>query len=71
MKIFILVMQVFLMSALTAEVKKYDGYKLVWSDEFNTDGPVSDEWNFEEGFLRNEEMQWYQKENAYFYRVFL
>ncbi|MGJ8655558.1 MAG: glycoside hydrolase family 16 protein [Akkermansiaceae bacterium] len=40
-------------------------YKLVWSDEFNTDGaPNEANWNFEKGFTRNNEFQWYQKENA-------
>ena len=42
------------------------GWKLVWSDEFNTDGPVDTKnWNFEEGFVRNHEAQWYQQANAY------
>ena len=31
-------------------------WKLVWSDEFNTDGPPNPEnWNYERGFLRNQE----------------
>lgn len=39
--------------------------KLVWSDEFNTEGvPDTTKWQFESGFVRNEEDQWYQKENA-------
>jgi len=43
-----------------------DPYKLVWSDEFNADGkPDSSNWKFEHGFVRNEEAQWYQEENAY------
>ena len=42
------------------------GYKLVWSDEFNDDGPPDPKnWNFEQGFVRNHEAQWYQPENAW------
>ncbi len=38
-------------------------YKLVWSDEFNTlDSTI---WNFEAGFVRNHEAQWYQSNNAF------
>lgn len=41
-------------------------WKLVWSDEFNTDGHLDSKvWNYEEGFKRNHEAQWYQKANAY------
>ncbi len=41
------------------------GYKLVWSDEFNTDGPLNPhDWSFEKGFVRNGEVQWYQPDNA-------
>src|SRR5208337_1064155 len=40
-------------------------WKLVWSDEFNTNGPPDPaNWNYERGFVRNEERQWYQPENA-------
>ncbi len=40
-------------------------YKLVWSDEFNTDGPPDlKNWTYERGFVRNDEAQWYQPENA-------
>jgi len=43
-----------------------DGYKLVWSDEFNADGtPNPANWDYEIGFVRNEELQWYQPENAF------
>src|SRR6185312_16005542 len=42
------------------------GYKLVWSDEFNRDGPPDPRnWDFERGFVRNHEAQWYQPENAW------
>jgi beta-glucanase (GH16 family) len=42
-----------------------DGYELVWSDEFNTDGtPDPKNWTYEKGFARNEELQWYQPDNA-------
>ena len=40
-------------------------YRLVWSDEFDGDGPVDTaSWNFENGFVRNQELQWYQPQNA-------
>lgn len=41
------------------------GYRLVWHDEFDVDGPPdAEKWNFEQGFVRNNELQWYQRENA-------
>jgi beta-glucanase (GH16 family) len=40
-------------------------YTLVWSDEFTGDGPLDPaHWSFESGFVRNQELQWYQPENA-------
>ncbi|RZK47666.1 MAG: glycoside hydrolase family 16 protein [Pedobacter sp.] len=51
-----------------AEEKEYSklGYKLVWADEFNKDGKVdSTKWKFEKGFVRNQELQWYQEDNAW------
>ena len=40
-------------------------YKLVWSDEFDKSGlPDSATWKYEHGFVRNEELQWYQPENV-------
>ncbi|WP_134090199.1 family 16 glycosylhydrolase [Olivibacter sp. XZL3] len=43
-----------------------EGYHLVWADEFNDIGsPKAANWKFEEGFVRNKEEQWYQKENAW------
>lgn len=44
----------------------YDEYKLVWNDEFSFNGiPNEKNWNYETGYVRNLESQWYQKENAY------
>ena len=38
---------------------------LVWSDEFNVDGkPNLANWKYEKGFVRNEELQWYQSDNV-------
>jgi len=52
---------------LLAPAIRADGpYELVWADEFDIDGPPdSTKWNFERGFERNHEAQWYQPENAF------
>ena len=47
-----------------ATIQSYDGYTLVWHDEFDNDGLPSKEWNYEQGFVRNNELQWYQDKNA-------
>ena len=40
-------------------------YKLVWADEFNVNGaPDTSKWSYEKGFVRNNELQWYQRDNA-------
>src|SRR5207245_2772842 len=40
-------------------------WKLVWSDEFDKDGPPdARNWTAETGFVRNNELQWYQPENV-------
>lgn len=45
--------------------KELNGKKLVWNDEFSTDGrPNPQFWSYEQGFKRNNELQWYQQENA-------
>jgi beta-glucanase (GH16 family) len=37
----------------------------VWAEEFSKNGkPDSKNWTFEKGFVRNEELQWYQETNA-------
>jgi beta-glucanase (GH16 family) len=44
---------------------KSSKYHLVWSDDFEGDGPPDPaNWNYEHGFMRNQELQWYQPENA-------
>lgn len=47
-----------------AEATGYDGYELAWADEFNVDGKPGSDWTYETGFVRNEELQWYQADNA-------
>ncbi len=43
-----------------------EGYQLVWADEFSEDGiPNPKNWTYEKGFVRNEELQWYQSDNAF------
>ena len=43
-----------------------EGYKLVWADEFNINGrPDTSNWRHEKGFVRNQEAQWYQEDNAW------
>ena len=53
------------MAQNTVETPSYE-WQLVWSDEFNNNGPLdSTVWNYENGFVRNQENQWYQPENVY------
>lgn len=41
------------------------GYALDWADEFNRDGPPDPaNWGYETGFVRNQELQWYQPDDA-------
>ena len=44
------------------------GWELAWSEEFNTTGsPDNSKWDYEEGFIRNHELQYFtraRKENA-------
>jgi hypothetical protein len=43
-----------------------ENYQLLWSDEFNKNGMVDTSvWHFEKGFVRNNELQWYQPENVW------
>ena len=42
------------------------GWKLAWHDEFDeATCPDPSKWGFERGFLRNVELQWYQRRNAF------
>ena len=42
-----------------------EGFRLVWADEFNNTGPPDpNNWSYEDGFVRNNELQLYQKDNA-------
>ena len=74
-KILLLFSGIWAVGALSAQVSPYSpdpnppavlpGYKLVWSDEFNEPGkPSTANWSYETGFVRNEEHQWYQSDNA-------
>lgn len=59
------VMVMLLTAACAAADETPDEYRLVWADEFDTDGrPDPKNWIYEEGFKRNRELQWYQPENA-------
>lgn len=54
--------------AQTGVQNKYvkEGYRLVWADEFNQNGkPDPANWKHELGFVRNQELQWYQADNAW------
>ena len=52
--------------ALWAAPQTADPWKLVWFDEFNQNGkPDPAKWTYETGFVRNQEAQWYQPENAW------
>ncbi len=44
--------------------QEYEGYELVWSDEFDSPGRPAAHWSYESGFVRNGELQWYRPENA-------
>lgn len=41
------------------------GYELLWAEEFDQPGkPDEKYWSYENGFVRNNELQWYQSGNA-------
>ena len=42
------------------------GYQIVWDEEFDIAcKPDLNRWTFERGFVRNQELQWCQTENAF------
>jgi beta-glucanase (GH16 family) len=51
---------ILLLSFLTSQAQEFT---LVWNEEFDRLDTIF--WNFEQGFVRNHENQWYQKDNAY------
>ena len=49
----------------SSQPKEISGMKLVFNEEFNYEGSPNPEiWSFENGFKRNNELQWYQSKNA-------
>lgn len=43
-----------------------EGYELVWNEEFNEGTkPDSADWSYQRGFMRNEELQWFQEDNVW------
>ena len=52
----------------TYKIQSFDlstpAFRQVWADEFNGQTIDTANWGFERGFVRNEELQWYQAENA-------
>jgi len=64
-KLYYLIFLLHLTIQVNAQHVSKAGYTLVWSDDFDENGSVNDQnWKFEEGFMRNQEDQWYQKENV-------
>lgn len=46
-------------------IPQIPGYEYAWGDEFNNDGDIDERlWQFERGFIRGNELQYYRKENA-------
>lgn len=48
----------------TSTPRNIEGMKLTWNDEFNTATLNTNNWVYEKGFVRNEELQWYQQSNV-------
>lgn len=56
---------ILIMLTMAVGLQAQKDYQLVWSDEFDVEGKPSDDWTYEHGFVRNEELQWYQSQNSY------
>ena len=55
----------FVVMAARSALAEEGEWKLAWHDEFDKDGPPDpSNWDYERGFVRNNELQWYQPENA-------
>jgi beta-glucanase (GH16 family) len=53
------------LAAVIVRLPATDPPRPIWADEFTRDGPPDPRhWTFETGFVRNEELQWYQPDNA-------
>jgi beta-glucanase (GH16 family) len=64
MKSYLAIICILICAVASADESK--AWKLVWADEFNTDGkPNPKNWIYEKGFVRNHELQWYQQDNAF------
>jgi len=51
------------LAIMTMSYGQTNEWKLVWSDEFDYTGlPDKSKWDYEEGFIRNNEMQYYTRE---------
>lgn len=65
MRILVILSLIFSCSYLSAQ-EATESYQLVWSDEFeDLKKPNPEFWSYENGFVRNEEHQWYQEDNAF------
>ena len=54
--------RILILILLFCSVAHAEQWKLVWSDEFDYAGlPDSTRWSYEEGFVRNEELQYYTR----------
>jgi beta-glucanase (GH16 family) len=64
-RLFLLLIWPFLLLPTTLLSAPETEWKLVWHDEFDKDGPPDPaNWNYERGFVRNNELQYYHADNA-------